>query len=77
MKAVVAAFNQEKALEGAFSVIVRTDCETDGSFYSIILDAALHFCRDLKSRYDNKILFIQILVFTFGTPLQSICKMSW
>ena len=34
MKAVVAAFNQEKALVGAFSVIVKTDCETDGSFYS-------------------------------------------
>ena len=28
------AFNQEKALVGAFSVIVKTDCETDGSFYS-------------------------------------------
>ena len=28
MKAVVAAFNQEKALVGAFSVIVKTDCET-------------------------------------------------
>ena len=34
MKAVVAAFNQEKALVGAFSVIVKTDCGTDGSFYS-------------------------------------------
>ena len=34
MKAVVAAFNQEKALVGAFSVIVKTDCGTNGSFYS-------------------------------------------
>ena len=34
VKAVVAAFNQEKALVKAFSVIVKTDCETDGSFYS-------------------------------------------
>ena len=34
MKAVVAAFNQEKALVGAFSMIVKTDCETDGLFYS-------------------------------------------
>ena len=34
VKALVAAFNQEKALVGAFSVIVRTNCETDGSFYS-------------------------------------------
>ena len=28
MKALVGAFNQEKALVGAFSVIVKTDCET-------------------------------------------------
>ena len=34
MKALVGAFNQEKALGRAFSVIVKTDCETDGSFYS-------------------------------------------
>ena len=34
VKARAGAFNQEKALVGAFSVIVKTDCETDGSFYS-------------------------------------------
>ena len=34
MKAVVAAFNQEKALVGAFSVIVKTGCGTDGSICS-------------------------------------------
>ena len=28
MIALVGTFNQEKALEGAFSVIVKTDCET-------------------------------------------------
>ena len=28
---VKGAFNQEKALEGAFSIIVKIDCETDGS----------------------------------------------
>ncbi len=33
MKAVVAAFNQEKALIGAFSVIVKTD----GSFAALEL----------------------------------------
>ena len=27
-------FNQEKVLVGAFSVIVKTGCGTDGSFYS-------------------------------------------
>ena len=34
MKALVGAFNQEKALVGAFSVIVKTGCGTDGSFCS-------------------------------------------
>ena len=34
MKALVVAFNQEKALIGAFSVIMRTGCGTDGSFDS-------------------------------------------
>ena len=34
MKALVGTFNQEKALGEAFSMIVKTDCETDGSFYS-------------------------------------------
>ena len=28
VKVAVGAFNQEKALVGAFSVIVKTDCET-------------------------------------------------
>ena len=31
MKALVGAFNQEKALVGAFSVIVKTGCGTDRS----------------------------------------------
>ena len=35
MKALVGPFNQEKALVGAFSVIVKTDCETDGSFLAL------------------------------------------
>ena len=31
MKALVGTFNQEKALVGAFPVIVKTGCGTDGS----------------------------------------------
>ena len=34
VKTLVGAFNQEKALVGAFSVIVKTDYETDKSFDS-------------------------------------------
>ena len=33
MKALVGAFNQEKALAGSFSMIVKTGCGTDGSFH--------------------------------------------
>ena len=33
MKALVGAFNQEKARVGAFSVIVKTGCGTDGSIF--------------------------------------------
>ena len=36
MKRLVGAFNQEKALVGAFSVIVKTDCETVGSSAALI-----------------------------------------
>ena len=31
---LVGTINQEKVLVGAFSVMVKIDCETDGSFYS-------------------------------------------
>ena len=40
MKALVGALNQEKALV-AFSVIVKTGCETDGSFYSTNPDTGI------------------------------------
>ena len=36
MKALVGSFNQEKALVGAFSVIVKTGCGTDGALHSTI-----------------------------------------
>ena len=34
MEALVGAFNQEKALVGAFSAIVKTGCGTDGALHS-------------------------------------------
>ena len=34
MKVLVGVFNQEKALVEASSVIVKTDCETDGARHS-------------------------------------------
>ena len=44
VKAVVGGFNQEKALVGAFSVIVKTDCETDGALHSTREDAPSFSC---------------------------------
>ena len=43
MKALVGALNQEKALVGAFSVIVKTGCVTDGLFYSTNLNSKIIF----------------------------------
>ena len=37
VKAVVADFNQGEALLGAFSMIAKTDCETDGSSAALVL----------------------------------------
>ena len=33
---MVVAFNQEKALVGPFSVIMKTDCEIDGSSAALV-----------------------------------------
>ena len=75
MKAVVAAFNQEKALVGAFSVIVRTTgCGTDGSICGTNIYSTMHilylldnvvlvhilFCLSLLITADDK--YIQIFV---------------
>ena len=37
MKALVGTFNQVKSLEGAFSVIVKTDCETEEHYTALII----------------------------------------
>ena len=41
VKALVCAFNQEKALVGAFSVIVKTGCGTDEALHSTIVDVVV------------------------------------
>ena len=41
MKALVGTFNQEKALVGALSVIVKTGCGTDGALHSTGPELAL------------------------------------
>ena len=42
MKTLVGTFNQERALVGAFSIIVKTDCEIDGSLYTALLTTTPH-----------------------------------
>ena len=70
MKAVVAAFNQEKALVGAFSVITNfrmdlfqalevTRARWDQT--NLVLFRALAHCRDLHAEQ------------TFATTLENIC----
>ena len=45
MKALVGTFNQEKALVGAFSVIVKTHCETDGAYTALVVAKARESCQ--------------------------------
>ena len=40
---LVGAFNQEKAL-GAFSVIVKTNCETDGALRNMLQSELIERC---------------------------------
>ena len=45
MRALVGTFNQEKALVGVFSVIVKTGCETDRLLYSTNQDCGELGCQ--------------------------------
>ena len=65
MKALVGGFNQEKALAGAFSVIVKTDCETERSIYSTTHNTPV-CCRGLAERCPVP---MKTLI-TFGSPHQ-------
>ena len=77
MKVLVGAFNQEKALLGAFSVIVKTGCGTDGAlhstiqhssyFHGLITAAAAHWQVKLEKtnrnlQFDETILFVKTIL---------------
>ena len=47
---LVGAFNHEKALVGAFSVIVKTDCGTDGALHSTTSYAYINCNKDNKQQ---------------------------
>ena len=53
VKALVGAFNQEKVLVGAFSVIVKTDCDPEGSFYSINTNTRRNACSPSSGQEKN------------------------
>ena len=55
MKALVGTFNQEKALVGAFSVIVKTGCATDGSFYSTNLNIRIIIAEDVSKVHVGRV----------------------
>ena len=61
MKALLGTFNQEKAPGGAFSVIVKTDFETDGSFYSTINNGQPWCVTSLPSPVDSGCVYLDIL----------------
>ena len=57
MKVLVGAFNQEKALVGPFSVIVKTYCETDGALVSTSYRPALTLPRQIVKEYERAVVF--------------------
>ena len=56
MKALVGAFNQEKALVGAFFVIVKTDCETDEALHSTTSDTQTLVPVNIRLMLDTTLL---------------------
>ena len=57
MKAVVAAFNQEKALEGAFSVITNLRMQLFEALVEDVYTEIENCCRALSERLDNSLYF--------------------
>ena len=55
MKALVDAFNKEKALVGAFSVIVKTGCGTNGALHSTKQNGIIHRQVDRERWWETSI----------------------
>ena len=87
MKAVVAPFSQEKALVEAFSVIVKTNCETDESFYSTILHTPhisstvvsimRHHINTVQVAYNMEIKLFQTKSLSLNTNPCFLCGNCW
>ena len=56
----VGAFNQKKALIGAFSVIVKTGCGTDGALHSTSCDVRWRGGREEASASSNQKIILRV-----------------
>ena len=67
----------EKALVGAFYVIVKTDCETDGSFYSTTCHIAAALVTDKRTFATlwrpADAVFTRVLMFWSEVPVHADC----
>ena len=55
MQVLVGAFNQEKALVGSFSVILKTDCEIDGSICGSTTQMCGRGWIGVRAEYDDDV----------------------
>ena len=57
MKALVGVFNQEKVLVGAYSEIVKSDCEFDGALHSTRKYVTCEACLVVLVMFTVKVVF--------------------
>ena len=71
MKALVGAFNQEKALVGAFSMIVKTDCETDGALHSTSINDGVLQLNSAAGKQGEKTIHwaAASIIYRWGSPI--------
>ena len=72
MKALVGAFNQEKAQVGAFSVIVKTDCETDGALHSTTNESVGKSVANKEKQRPLTVLIMCFILFSLATRRVSL-----
>ena len=84
MKAVVAAFNQEKALVGAFSVITNLRMElfeallaSNAADYAVHTAAAPPHSRDREESLHTAPAAVRDLFFTMATVLKESPSLVW
>ena len=74
MKALVGAFNQEKALVGAFSVIVQPVVEPMDSFTALLISQQLTVAQPGQPYISNYIAMVQNLGLNF---INNLAAKNW